>query len=115
VFSAALWKRGERGVSYRIDFNAIPWEAPLPGMRQKREKVDGVQLRLVEYDVEMAPHWCEREHIGWILAGRLEIKFDADVHVYGPGDGVFIPGGAAHRHMGRVIEGPVRAAFVEQA
>jgi quercetin dioxygenase-like cupin family protein len=102
-------------MNYRIDFSAIAWETPLAGIRHKREKVDGVQLRLVEYDQEMAPHWCEREHIGWILAGRFEISFEGEVQVYGPGDGVFIPGGSAHRHMGRVIEGPVRAVFVEQA
>jgi len=72
-------------------------------------------LRLVEYTPDLAPHWCERGHTGYLLEGRLEITFDNGVHVFEPGDGIFIPAGAEHRHMGRALTDTVRVVFVEDA
>ena len=98
---------------YKIDFESLPWESPIDGLRFKMTKRDGRQLRLVEYTTAMKPHWCEKGHIGYVLNGRFEIKFDDAIHVFEPGDGIFIPAGARHKHMGRVLEGPVRVIFVE--
>jgi hypothetical protein len=35
--------------------------------------------------------------------------------VYNPGDGVFIPSGSEHKHMGRVLSDFVNVIFVEEA
>lgn len=101
-------------MEYRIDFEAVDWVSPIEGMRQKAVEDGGKRLRLVEYYPEMEPHWCEKGHHGYILEGRFEIEYgDGSFLVYEPGDGVFIPPGAEHRHRGTVPEGVVRVIFVE--
>jgi ethanolamine utilization protein EutQ (cupin superfamily) len=102
-------------MDYRVDFNSIPWESPLPGMRAKIFKQGSRRLRLVEYSREMEPHWCENGHCGLVLEGRFKIEFDHGVQVFNPGDGVFIPSGREHRHMGRVLTDKVKVVFVEDA
>ncbi len=63
---------------------------------------------------DMPLHWCEKGHIGCVLEGRFEIRFPGEVHVYNEGDGVFIPAGAEHKHMGRALTDMVRVVFVEE-
>ena len=99
----------------RIDFDEIPWEAPIEGLRAKAVERDGRKLRLVEYFPEMEPHWCDRGHCGYVLEGRFEIRFDSETVVVEEGDGIFIPPGREHRHMGRVLSDRVRVVFVEDA
>lgn len=100
---------------YRIDFESAPWDSTIPGLRHKVVEHGGRRLRLVEYTEEMEAHWCEKGHVGFVLQGRFEIGFADETLVFGPGDGVFIPSGKEHRHMGRVLSGPVRVLFVEDA
>lgn len=99
---------------YRIDFDSLPWEAPLEGLRFKAISHSDRRLRIVEYTEDMEPHWCERGHVGSILEGTFEIEFANETLVFESGDGVFIPGGNRHRHRARVLSGPVRAIFVEE-
>jgi quercetin dioxygenase-like cupin family protein len=87
----------------------------MAGLRYKAKKRGGKQLRLVEYTEEMEPHWCDKGHIGYVLDGRFEIKYEREIAVYNPGDGIFIPAGEEHRHMGKVLSGVVRVVFVEDA
>jgi quercetin dioxygenase-like cupin family protein len=98
---------------YRIKFNNLEWESPIFGMRQKVFTDGARRVRLVEYSADMEPHWCERGHHGYILEGRFELEFDSGTVVYEPGDGVFIPDGAEHRHRGTVLTDVVRVVFVE--
>lgn len=100
-------------MDYRIDFDTLAWESPMPGLRFKAVRHTGLRLRLVEYTEAMEPHWCEKGHVGSILKGRFEIEFPSGTLVYEAGDGVFIPSGHEHRHRARVLAGPVRALFVE--
>ena len=99
--------------SYRVDFTSIPWESPIDGLRQKVCRVGNQQLRLVEYSKNLPAHWCEKGHIGYVLQGQLEIRFEHEVQTYSPGDGVFIPNGPEHRHMGKVLSDTVTVVFVE--
>ena len=99
---------------YRLRFDEVEWESPIPGMRQKVLLSGDTRVRLVEYTGEMEPHWCERGHAGYILEGTLETEFDDRVVAFSAGDGVLIPEGPAHRHRGRVTTGRVRAVFVER-
>jgi quercetin dioxygenase-like cupin family protein len=100
--------------TYRVDFDRVPWEAPMKGLRFKAVRQGGRQLRLVEYTNEMEPHWCEKGHIGYVLEGQLEIRFPGEVCTYAAGDGVFIPAGPEHKHMGRALTDVVRVLFVEE-
>ena len=98
---------------YKVEFESIPWETPMAGLRFKAKRQGGRQLRLVEYTKEMEPHWCEKGHIGYVLDGQFEIKFERGVAIFNAGDGVFIPSGPEHKHMGKVLSDAVRAVFVE--
>lgn len=100
-------------IPYRIDFEAIPWESPITGVRQKAIEHGGKRIRLVEYSREMPPHWCEKGHYGFILEGRFEIEFDGGTHIFEAGEGVFIPDGLEHRHRATVLTDLVRVIFVE--
>jgi ethanolamine utilization protein EutQ (cupin superfamily) len=99
---------------YRVRFDDVDWESPMDGVRHKVMDHGGVRLRLVEYGDQLLPHWCVRGHVGHILDGRLEIQFESETFIYESGDGVFIPSGEQHKHMARVIDGPVLAFFVEE-
>ncbi len=99
---------------YRVDFEAMVWESPMVGMRFKTYLHGGTQLRLVEYTPEMQPHWCEKGHIGCVLEGEFEIAFPGSTSLFGPGDGIFIPAGYEHRHMGKALSPVVRVIFVEE-
>jgi ethanolamine utilization protein EutQ (cupin superfamily) len=102
-------------MNYKIDFDSIPWETPMHGVRHKVLKQGDKQLRLVEYTRDLEPHWCEKGHIGYVLEGRLEIAFDNETLVCNPGDGIFISSGSEHKHSGRVLSEFVRVVFVEEA
>jgi len=82
-------------------------------MRVKTSVHRGRRLRLVEYTPRMAVHWCEQGHLGYVLEGRLEVSFPEETVVFGAGDGVVIPAGPEHRHMGRALTEVVRVFFVE--
>ena len=99
---------------YKVDFNRMPWENPMQGIRLKVSKQGGKQLRFVEYTKNMPPHWCEKGHCGYVLEGQFEITFTDKVEIFSPGDGVFIPPGAEHKHMGKALTDIVRVIFVEE-
>ena len=99
---------------YRIDFSKLDWDHPIPGVRHRFVTSGGKKLRLVEYTPEMEPHWCSRGHLGMMLEGRFEIRFDETVEIFEAGDGVFIPDGEEHRHMAVALTDVVRAIFVEK-
>jgi quercetin dioxygenase-like cupin family protein len=98
---------------YKVDFETVPWDEPMPGVRHKVVNRGNVKLRLVEYAKEMEPHWCNRGHVGMVLEGQFEIRYDSGTEVYGPGDGVMIPSGDEHRHTGVVLTDTVQCVFVE--
>lgn len=99
---------------YKIDFESMPWESPAVGAKFKASERNGRKLRLVEFTREFAePVWCKKGHIGYILEGQLEINFDGKIVVFGPGDGLFIPPGEKHKHIGRALKDLVKIILVE--
>ena len=100
-------------MTYKVNFNNVPWEYPMKGLRCKAVQQGDKQLRLVEYNTEMEHHWCEKGHIGYVLEGRFEIEFIKEKCIYEPGDGIFIPSGSEHRHMGKPLSSVVKVVFVE--
>jgi quercetin dioxygenase-like cupin family protein len=99
--------------SYRIDFEALPWEIPIEGVRHKVLRQGNRRLRLVEYSAAMPLHWCDAGHIGYMLQGEIEIQFEHEKVTFASGDGVFIPAGHEHRHQARVRSGTATIVFVE--
>jgi quercetin dioxygenase-like cupin family protein len=101
---------------YRIDFESMPWESPMTGVRFKAYEQGGRKLRLVEFSKEFVePDWCSTGHIGYVLEGRMEVNFDGKKEVFGPGDGIFIPAGEKHKHKGRVLTDTVNVILVEDS
>ena len=101
---------------HRINFDSMDWETPANGVRFKAYPYGDKKLRLVEFSKEfIEPDWCTKGHIGYILEGQMEIDFDGNKEVFGPGDGVFIPAGQEHKHIGRVLTDNVKAILVEDA
>ncbi|MHC4175341.1 MAG: cupin domain-containing protein [Planctomycetota bacterium] len=99
---------------YRVDFESMAWETSAVGVKFKAYQQAGRKLRLVEFGKEFVePDWCAKGHIGYILEGQMEIDFNGEVIVFGPGDGVFIPAGEKHKHKGRVLTDTVKVILVE--
>jgi ethanolamine utilization protein EutQ (cupin superfamily) len=98
---------------HKVDFELLGWQTPLTGLRFKAAAQGSRRLRLAEYSKEMEPHWCEKGHIGYVLDGRLEIRFDDSVVEFGAGDGILLPAGRVHRHMARALSDVVTVVFVE--
>lgn len=99
----------------KVDFSSLPWEQAAPGARFKAVVREGRKLRLVELTRELDERdWCTREHIGWVLAGELEITFANRVERYRAGDGIFILGGDKEKHKAKVISYKVRLVMVEK-
>ena len=101
---------------HKINFESMEWESPTDGVRFKAYQKGGRKLRLVEFSKEFVePDWCTKGHIGYILEGQMEIDFDGNNEVFGPGNGVFIPAGQDNKHKGRVITDKVKAILIEEA
>ena len=100
---------------YRIDFESMPWESPVAGMKFKAYEQNARKLRLVEFSKEFIEEdWCTKGHIGYILEGQMEIDFDGKKEVLSPGDGIFIQASQEHKHKGRVLTDKVKAILVEE-
>ena len=101
-------------LSFKVDFDALPWQSSLPGARFKVHRDGAKQLRLVEFTSEFVePDWCEKGHVGLIVSGALEIDFRGRVISYPEGTGIFIPAGPAGAHKARSVTAVTRLVLVE--
>ncbi|MBU1155510.1 MAG: cupin domain-containing protein [Proteobacteria bacterium] len=101
---------------HKVDFAALDWQSPGPGVRQKVHEKDGHRLRLVVFSREFSEgDWCRKGHLGYVLQGELEIDFNGIKVRYGTGDGLCIPAGKAHRHKAAVLGQSVRLILVDEA
>ena len=98
----------------KVDFESMAWETPAAGVKFKAYEQGGRKLRLVEFSKEFVePDWCTKGHIGYVLAGQMEVDFDGQKVVFGSGDGIFIPAGEEHRHKGKVLTDVLKVVLVE--
>lgn len=89
-----------------VNFNSIPWESPIPGIRQKSFIKGKEKLRLVEFSQDFVePDWCVKGHVGYVISGCLFIEFANDTKQFKAGDGIWIPEGNEFRHKGSVADG----------
>jgi quercetin dioxygenase-like cupin family protein len=99
---------------YRVDFERMPWEQVAAGVKCKAHEQAGRKLRLVEFARGFVePDWCTKGHIGYVLAGAMEVDFPGETIAFRAGDGLFIPPGDAHGHKARVLTDFVRVILVE--
>ena len=99
----------------RILFDEIEWQSPQPGARFKVFRDGARQVRLLELTSEFVEsEWCEKEHIGFVVAGELEIDFSGHVVRFPQGSALLIPPGATHAHKARAVTPIVRLFLVEE-
>jgi len=99
---------------YKVEFESMTWESPAEGVRFKAYHQDGKKLRLVEFSKKfIEPDCCTKGHIGYILEGKMEIDFDGNIIIFGPGDGIFIRAGEKNKHKAKVITDIVKVILVE--
>jgi quercetin dioxygenase-like cupin family protein len=97
-----------------VQFESMPWQAGPAGVRFKVFRKAGKQLRLLEFTADFVePAWCEKGHVGIVLAGELEVDFQGRVVTYPTGAGIWIPAGNANAHKARAITSTVRLFLVE--
>ena len=95
-----------------IDFEGIPWETPVAGLRMKSTERFGLCLRLVEVSSDFKePDWCLKGHYGYVLEGELEINFNGVQQRVRAGQGIAIPEDGEFRHKAMVI-GPSAVLFL---
>jgi hypothetical protein len=99
---------------FKIAFESMEWQELRPGVRHKAHCEGGRQLRLIEFQTSNGfNEWCRQGHIGYVLAGGLEIDFNGHVLSFTTGDGLFIPSGTESQHRGVVITPGTRLLMVE--
>jgi ethanolamine utilization protein EutQ (cupin superfamily) len=98
----------------RVDFSKIDWQHPMPGAKYRAFENGTQKIRIVEFTHDLVEEdWCEKEHFGYIIEGKMEIDFQGRVEVFQAGDGIFIPQGI--KHKASVPSGAVKCFFVEKA
>ena len=98
----------------RVDFGSRQWRTPLPGARYKAFQQDDRRLRLVEFIKGFVePDLCTRGHVGYVLAGEMDVDFDGEIVRYSAGDGIVIAKGEENRHKATVITDVVTLILVE--
>ena len=100
-----------------IPFEDIDWKQVGPGVREKRnESKDGI-VRLVEFAAGFVePDWCTKQHVGYVIEGCLELRFESDAVELRRGQAIVIPGGGGGRHRARVLsDQPATLLLVESA
>jgi len=86
----------------KIDFTRIEWTNSAMGLRAKTFESDGKQLRLAEFSKKFREiDWCEKNHIGFVVEGEIEIDFEDKIEVFKKGDGLFIGSNAKHKARAR--------------
>ena len=100
-------------VQYKVDFGEIPWESTIEHARSKTCRLNGRQIRIVEFARDFVePDWCTKGHIGYVLEGDMDIDFQGVVVRYHQGDGLSIPAGT--KHIARVLSDVVTLVMVEE-
>ncbi|MBI5387696.1 MAG: cupin domain-containing protein [Verrucomicrobia bacterium] len=102
--------------AYKINWEALLWIAPMPGVRFKVVEQNGRKLRLVEFQREFRePDWCRKGHWGYVLEGEGDLQFAHQTVPLQAGDGLVIPPGEEHQHLLRVRSERLRVVLVEEA
>jgi quercetin dioxygenase-like cupin family protein len=82
----------------KVDFAVIEWEISASGLRSKSFETGEKRVRLLEHSREVREEeWCEKQHVGYVLEGELEIDFSDKTETFRAGDGLFISAGEKHK------------------
>ena len=83
-----------------LKFDSMPWVEVSDLARQKSVQLADRAIRILELKAGFAePDWCQRGHVGFVIAGKLRIDIDGQEEVFSAGDGLLIPEGKKHRAL----------------
>ena len=84
----------------RIDFAAVPWQAPVPGQRFGVVEQGRTRVRLAEFSEGFEEDgWCTVGHVGVVLEGALTVAFrSGGEQRLAAGDALLLDAGEAHAH-----------------
>jgi len=86
-------------MSYLIEFDKIPWDESVKGVRIKPFINENQQVRIVEFSEGFVePDWCQEGHVGYVLDGKFSIDYTGTLERYKKGDVIFIPKGEQAKH-----------------
>lgn len=101
--------------THKVLFDAIEWQSPQPGARFKLFRDASRQVRLLELSSEFVEsEWCEKGHVGFVVAGELDIDFSGHVVRFPQGSALLIPAGPSRAHKARAVTSVVRLFLVEE-
>jgi mannose-6-phosphate isomerase-like protein (cupin superfamily) len=90
----------------------VEWAIVADGAREKIWNDGERRVRLLELDERFVEaDWCEKAHVGMVLAGTLEIDFHGSIERFATGQGLTIKAGDGHK--ARAIGGLARLVFFE--
>lgn len=101
--------------THKVLFDEIEWQSPQPGARFKLFREGSRQVRLLELSPEFVEsEWCEKGHVGFVVAGELDIDFSGKVIRFPQGSALLIPAGQSQAHKARAVTAVVRLFLVEE-
>ncbi|MBY0575771.1 MAG: hypothetical protein K2P67_04135 [Gallionellaceae bacterium] len=104
-----LWEQ------HKGSFDSSEWPNWEGGTRVKYLQSGNKNLRLQEFSSDFKdPNWCEKEHVGFVVLGELEIDFYGRLVRYPEGSEINISAGSASRHKGRSVTPTVLLFLVEE-
>jgi len=94
----------------RLEFAAMPWSPGGHPLERKKTAARGATL--LEFAPGFAdPAWCERGHVGYVLAGTLHVELEGGAETVAAGEGFALDPGTRHRASNPGAE-PVRLFIV---
>ena len=100
---------------FKINFDDLEWESTADGARFKVFRRGDKQVRLAEFTRDFVEtDWCVKNHIGFVLEGKLEIDFKGEKIQFTKGDGIFIPADRRNAHKARSLTSKVKLILVEE-
>jgi mannose-6-phosphate isomerase-like protein (cupin superfamily) len=98
---------------HKIDFMLVEWAILADGAREKIWSDGERRVRLLELDERFVEQeWCQKAHVGMVLAGVLEMNFNGVIERFATGHGLTIKPGDSHK--ARAVEGIVRLVMFEE-
>ena len=67
-------------------------------VRQKSVEVDDKIVRILELQPGFEEtQWCYKGHIGYVIAGAIEVEFESDKQKFQEGDVIVLPSAIGHK------------------
>ena len=67
-------------------------------VRQKSVDVDEKVVRILELQPGFQEtQWCYKGHIGYVIAGGIEVEFESDTQIFNEGDVVVLQTAVGHK------------------